>query len=101
VALYDWGQVREPYQGFYGQVAASDVAQWLSKHQNRLFAPNLRVFLGSTEVNTGMVETLTKSPENFWYFNNGITALSRKVAKKPIGGAHARPGTSSATIYIS
>jgi hypothetical protein len=57
VVLYDWGQVREPYQGFYGQVAASDVAEWLTKYQNRLFAPNLRVFLGVTQVNASMVET--------------------------------------------
>jgi hypothetical protein len=86
VVLYDWGQVREPYQGFYGQVAASDVAGWLTTHQNRLFAPNLRVFLGVTQVNASMVETLTQSPENFWYFNNGVTALCRTVQKKPLGG---------------
>ena len=92
VVLYDWGQVREPFQGFYGQVAASDVAQWLAAHQNRLFAPNLRVFLGVTEVNGGMVETLTKQPENFWYFNNGITALCRTVQKKPLGGSTRETG---------
>lgn len=86
VVLYDWGQVRDPHQGFYGQVAASDVAGWLTTHQNRLFAPNLRVFLGVTQVNASMVDTLTKEPENFWYFNNGITALCRTVLKKPIGG---------------
>lgn len=85
VVLYDWGQVREPYQGFYGQIAASDVAEW-AKHQNRLFAPNLRVFLGITEVNSSMVETLTKEPTNFWYYNNGITALCRSISKKPLGG---------------
>jgi hypothetical protein len=33
-----------------------------------------------------MVETLTNQPENFWYFNNGVTALCRSVSKKPLGG---------------
>ncbi|WP_437326297.1 AIPR family protein [Sorangium sp. So ce381] len=86
VQMYEWGQIREPFHGFYGQVAASDVAQWMMVHQNRLFAPNLRVFLGVTSVNASMVDTLTNHPEHFWYFNNGITALCRKVVKKPLGG---------------
>ena len=86
VALYDWGQVREPYLGFYGQVSASDIAVWFSTHQNRLLAPNIRMFLGATEVNETIVHTLLNSPHDFWYFNNGVTALCRTVQKKPIGG---------------
>jgi hypothetical protein len=92
VALYDWGQVREPYVAFYGQVAASDVAGWFVRHQSRLFAPNIRMFLGPTEVNSTMVETLATSAQNFWYFNNGITALCRTIAKKPVGGASRETG---------
>jgi hypothetical protein len=86
VALYDWGQVREPYPAFYGQVSASDVAVWFGNHQNRLLAPNIRMFLGATEVNETIVNTLLTSPQDFWYFNNGITALCRTIQKKPIGG---------------
>jgi hypothetical protein len=87
IALYDWGQVREPYGAFYGQVSASDVAGWFSDHQNRLFAPNIRMFLGSTtDVNSTIVNTLLSAPQDFWYFNNGITALCRTIKKKPIGG---------------
>lgn len=86
LALYDWGQARDPYIAYYGQVAASDIATWYESHQNRLFAPNLRMFLGPTSVNGSMVDTLVASPKDFWYFNNGITALCRTIAKKPIGG---------------
>lgn len=86
VALYDWGQVREPYLGFYGQVSASDVAEWFGNHQNRLLAPNIRMFLGATEVNETIVNTLLTAPQDFWYFNNGVTALCRTIRKKPIGG---------------
>lgn len=92
LALYDWGQVREPYTAFYGQVAASDVASWYATHQSRLFAPNIRMFLGPTEVNTTIVESLGAAPQDFWYFNNGITALCRTVIKKPIGGATRETG---------
>jgi hypothetical protein len=87
IALYEWGQVREPYVGFYGQVAAADVASWFHAHQNRVFAPNIRMFLGgNTDVNETILNTLLTSPRDFWYFNNGITALCRTVKKKPIGG---------------
>ncbi len=87
VALYDWGVAREPYVGYYGQVSAADVARWYEQYQNQLFAPNIRMFLGSTEVNSSIVDTLVNAPADFWYFNNGISALSRTIKKKPIGGA--------------
>lgn len=87
VALYEWGQVREPYVGFYGQVSASDVATWYGAHQSRLFAPNIRLFLGSTEVNEILLDTLLNSPRDFWYYNNGVTALCRSIQKKPMGGS--------------
>ena len=85
VAIHNWGMTREPYKSFYGQVAASDIAQW-DIHHPRLFAPNLRLFLGSTEVNQSLIDTLRNSPKNFWYYNNGITALCLSVKKKKVGG---------------
>lgn len=41
----------------------------------RLFARNVRGFLGSTEINRGMEATLTDEPEYFWYYNNGVTIV--------------------------
>lgn len=86
VVLRNWGQVREPYFAYYGQVSAGEIASWWESHHPRLFAPNLRVFLGLTDVNQGIVETIANNPDHFWYFNNGITALCGSVKKKPIGG---------------
>ena len=86
VVLRNWGQIREPYQAYFGHVSVGEVAAWWDKHHPRLFSPNLRVFLGLTEINQSIVETLESNPENFWYFNNGITALCSSIQKKPIGG---------------
>jgi hypothetical protein len=86
VQLFDWGQVREPFLAYYGQVSASDVAQWWKNHYPRIFSPNIRMFLGETDVNESLLGTLQLAPQNFWYFNNGITALCAKIQKKPIGG---------------
>ena len=92
VALSEWGQLKEPYGAVYGYVQATDVAAWWDRFYPRLFAPNLRLFLGNTDVNNGILETIKKTPDHFWYYNNGITALCHEVNKKPIGGASREHG---------
>ncbi|WP_315733964.1 AIPR family protein [Bradyrhizobium sp. SZCCHNR1093] len=37
-------------------------------------------------MNEGIAETAEKEPANFWYFNNGVTAICDAFAKKPFGG---------------
>lgn len=86
VLLSHWGSVKNPFLSYYGQVAASDLAQWYKEHQESLFSPNIRMFLGSTEVNNSIVSTLKNDADKFWYFNNGITALCDRIVKKAIGG---------------
>jgi hypothetical protein len=51
------------------------VAGLFERAGSRLFARNVRGFLGSTEINRGMEATLSKEPEYFWYYNNGITLV--------------------------
>ena len=41
----------------------------------RLFARNVRGFLGSTAINRGMEATLETEADYFWYYNNGITIV--------------------------
>jgi hypothetical protein len=41
----------------------------------RLFARNVRGFLGNTQINRGMENTFKKEPQYFWYYNNGITII--------------------------
>lgn len=86
VQLSSWGQIRDPHYAIYGQVSASDVAAWMTGNGQRLFESNLRHFLSTTAVNQDIVRTLLEYPEDFWYYNNGITAVSTGIAKKPIGG---------------
>lgn len=51
------------------------VAGLFERAGTRLFARNVRGFLGSTEINRGMEATLTREPEYFWYYNNGVTIV--------------------------
>lgn len=87
VCLFDWGQTKEPYQSYYGQVSAREVVDWWSQHSPKLFASNIRLFVRDSEVNEGIINTVKKEPEKFWYYNNGITALCSSIGKKPLGGS--------------
>lgn len=86
VQLSDWGQLRDPYHAIYGRVYAADVATWYKNHGPKLFEKNLRQFLPASTVNQDIVDSITAKPEEFWYHNNGITALAHAVKKKPLGG---------------
>jgi hypothetical protein len=93
VTLHDWGSTQEPYAAYYGQVEASEVAEWFKSHNVKLFAKNLRQFLGrGSDVNDSLIDTLLNEPGRFWYFNNGITVLCETVAKSPKGGTSKKNG---------
>lgn len=87
LTLEGWGSVLEPYAAFYGVIDGATVASWYIAHGGRLFDDNLRKALGTTAVNSQLATTIEDSPENFWYFNNGITVLCGSVKKTAKGGA--------------
>jgi len=78
IMLKEWGQVREPFEAYYGQVDLKDIATW-GKYGSYLYAKNIRSFKGNTDVNEGIINTVRGNPQHFWYFNNGITVVASKV----------------------
>src|SRR5439155_24193425 len=85
VMLHEYGSVKEPHRAFYGQVEVADIVSW-SKFGDHLYHRNIRGFKGSTDVNAAIVDTVKNTPDNFWYFNNGITILCSQLTKQPLGG---------------
>lgn len=85
IELKSWGKVESPHGAFYGQVSGVVVADWWRQHHSKLFSKNIRNVLGDTDVNQEIIQTLWTGPENFWYFNNGIT-ITAKAVSKSIGG---------------
>ena len=86
IPIHYWGKVQEPRYAIYGQVNAADLGSIWLEHKERLMAKNLRSALGETEVNSEIRESLEKSPELFWYYNNGVTATADSVDKSAKGG---------------
>lgn len=57
------------------------------KYGRRLFNENIRSFLGNLGANDDIINTIKTEPQNFIYFNNGITILCEKIKRKPFGGS--------------
>lgn len=83
VILSNWGVATSPLKAYYGTIPAAAVGEWYSQYGNRLFDKNIRYYKGSTDVNQGIKDVLKNEPEKFFYYNNGIKILCKKITKKP------------------
>jgi hypothetical protein len=76
----------EKWDAFTTVVAASELYKEYKKHSVKLFSANIRDYLGArssqSNINNGIRQTITQAPENFWVFNNGLTALTHRLEYK-------------------
>ena len=54
---------------------ANAIEDLLRQHKDSLFAYNIRTYLGEKGINKDIVATAEEEPENFFYYNNGISAV--------------------------
>lgn len=92
VLLENWGFVDKPIRAYYGIMSANVLGEWYVKYGNKLFDKNIRYYKGSTGVNNGIQDVLTHEPEKFYYYNNGIKLLCKKIDRKIIGGNDTKSG---------
>lgn len=59
----------------------SEIGGLFERTGKRLFARNIRGFLGDTKINRAMEDTLRSRPHYFWYFNNGVTMVCDSAQK--------------------
>jgi len=92
ILIEDWIEV--PFQKFVEEtgaewkaVVASIPLSWVRRlyklHGDRLFSANYRDYLGYVKreenINYQIVTTAESEPQNFWVYNNGITALTYEL----------------------
>lgn len=87
--ILDWGKASEPQKMYYGRVSAAQIAEWFREHGADLFAENIRVVIPRSDINDGILQTIQEQPENFAFYNNGITILARSL-ELALGGAIGR-----------
>lgn len=64
---------------YIGVVSGMEFAQLFQHNKYRLFAMNIRDYVGETMTNKGIVNTAQNAPHDFMFFNNGVSAVAAKV----------------------
>ena len=64
---------------FVGEVTGSQLAGLYRQYRYRLFAMNIRDYVGESKTNKGIVETALKDPDEFVFFNNGVSAVASQI----------------------
>lgn len=90
--ILEWSYIATPYPAYFGVIDGLQLKNWWKTHGKGLVASNIRHSLGVTDVNNVIRQTASTAPENFWYFNNGITLVADEASKAPAGEASRSAG---------
>ena len=80
-------------RAWIGSVSAAELKRLHSLYQDRLFAGNVRLFIGARKggINEQIIKTAKEDPGNFWALNNGITIVADSAT--PVKGSTAASST--------
>lgn len=71
--------VNTPYQSNIFLVKPEEIYNLFEKYGHSLFYKNIRNPLPNSYFNEEITNTIKNNPLHFWYFNNGITAITDKI----------------------
>jgi hypothetical protein len=72
-------KIERPFDAYIFLIRPKTIYELFHKYKFKLFFKNVRNPLLSSKVNENIEETLKNEIPYFWYFNNGITALTTYV----------------------
>ncbi|MGY5394920.1 AIPR family protein [Acinetobacter sp. NigerLNRRAM0016] len=76
IDIYNFVRILSPRKTLYGQVKLKDLVKLHENYQLALYQQNIRYFIGgNTSPNKAIKNTLNQEADNFFFYNNGITAL--------------------------
>lgn len=84
IGLHKHEKIEIPRTTYYGVVHLADLVSLHKTHGKALYERNIRYFLGSTksDVNKAIKATLHDHPADFFYLNNGVTAVCDLIEPK-------------------
>lgn len=84
IALQKYEKVEHPRSTYYGVARLGDLVALHQTHGKALYERNIRYFLGSSksDVNKAIKTTLHDAPGDFFYLNNGVTAVCDLIEPK-------------------
>lgn len=81
-----WIKIEDDVTGracYVGRISGAQLANLFEEHRSRLFTLNLRNYIGDTSTNKNIRNTAITSPTDFFFFNNGISALATRIEVDP------------------
>ena len=84
ISLQKHEKVEHPRSTYYGVARLGDLVTLHQTHGKALYERNIRYFLGSSksDVNKAIKTTLHDAPGDFFYLNNGVTAVCDLIEPK-------------------
>lgn len=84
ISLQKYEKVEEPRPTYYGVTRLGDLVALHQRYGKALYERNIRYFLGSakSDVNKSIKTTLLDTPADFFYLNNGVTAVCDLIDPK-------------------
>jgi AIPR protein len=74
-----WLMFEKPHRTIVAVVKANTLVNLYRKERERIFAVNIRSFLGRKGINKDIVATANQHPDSFFYFNNGVSAICTDI----------------------
>ena len=74
-----WILIDSPRKTLLCIVKANELINLYKAEGDALFAHNIRTFLGRKSLNKDIIRTASEQPDNFFYYNNGISAICTKL----------------------
>ena len=75
-------EIETPNKSIVGMIKGNKIVDLYKERRDSLFELNVRGYLGSIAVNKRIISTAEEQPEDFFYFNNGITATCSSIESK-------------------
>jgi hypothetical protein len=72
---HSWISKTTPHEALLTIVAGNTLAALYKKERERIFAYNIRSYLGRNQLNKDIIDTAMTKPDDFYYFNNGVSAI--------------------------
>jgi len=74
-----WLMFEKPRRTIVAVVKANTLVSLYRKERERIFAVNIRSFLGRKGINKDIVAMANQHPDSFFYFNNGVSAICTDI----------------------
>lgn len=79
IPRHKWLKFEKPRVTIIAVVKANTLIDIYRRERERMFAVNIRSFLGRKGINRDIIATAQNQPEMFFYFNNGASAICTAI----------------------